>query len=597
MMTLAILSVLVAVPQAGSALEEHAPIVITGIDGFTAENGVTGGDGTVESPYLIEGWVIEGGSDICINISLNEDSAMVYVEISNVELETTSVAYTIDVYSMWLAANMRIADSTVIGGARLEGCPGVTITNCTMTGNMDISCCGIVGDGSREVLVNDTSVSEGSVLISASSNVTVRDTIIDGSLDILGSTNCTLRGNTISDDLSLTGWHDVDYYSTHSISEDNIVAGNPVHYLANIDGLQMTQEMTGGELIVANCSSVTASLLQFSDSTDVMMAFVDHATISGCAQSIRKPIEFIQSNNLTITSCSFTADDGDMDQLSFFHAQDVSIQFCTFENANDAVDADYIENLTFAGNAISNSKSGLRLERSSVISIYSNDIRVSLYDSIRIVDSSDIQVYHNTLNINQVSVEGSEDISWDMGYPIGGNHWYDQTCIDAFTGPDQDIIGSDGIGDSGFDTVMIQDRYPLVQSQMYLHPRAAFYINTSDDSSNISVDASSLWDYEDEPTDLMVRWDWDGDGEWDTEWSTDKTSSWTYAKNGNYTVRIEVLNSLGYSTIAERYFVVEGDENGAFAYILLAVAAIAAICIVAYAAIRYTKGRNDGESP
>ncbi|MCR4405163.1 MAG: right-handed parallel beta-helix repeat-containing protein [Candidatus Acetothermia bacterium] len=37
----------------------HMPIVITGDEGFTPENGVTGGSGTEEDPYIIQNWLID----------------------------------------------------------------------------------------------------------------------------------------------------------------------------------------------------------------------------------------------------------------------------------------------------------------------------------------------------------------------------------------------------------------------------------------------------------------------------------------------------------------------------------------------------------
>jgi hypothetical protein len=36
----------------------HAPIYINGDENFTEENGVTGGSGTINDPYIIEGWNI-----------------------------------------------------------------------------------------------------------------------------------------------------------------------------------------------------------------------------------------------------------------------------------------------------------------------------------------------------------------------------------------------------------------------------------------------------------------------------------------------------------------------------------------------------------
>jgi hypothetical protein len=42
---------------------DHVPIYIYGNDEFTAENGVTDGNGTVNNPYLIENWVFVGSED------------------------------------------------------------------------------------------------------------------------------------------------------------------------------------------------------------------------------------------------------------------------------------------------------------------------------------------------------------------------------------------------------------------------------------------------------------------------------------------------------------------------------------------------------
>jgi nitrous oxidase accessory protein NosD len=79
---------------------------------------------------------------------------------------------------------------------------------------------------------------------------------------------------------------------------------------------------------------------------------------------------------------------------------------------------------------------------------------ISQYDS----------VYHNNFinNVNQAYSELSSQV-WDNGYPSGGNYWNDYSGSDVFSGPYQNVTGSDGIGDtpeilnSG-----AADRYPLV---------------------------------------------------------------------------------------------------------------------------------------
>jgi nitrous oxidase accessory protein NosD len=65
---------------------------------------------------------------------------------------------------------------------------------------------------------------------------------------------------------------------------------------------------------------------------------------------------------------------------------------------------------------------------------------------------------------NTVQVEGASYNTWDAGYPSGGNYWSDYTGLDLYSGPYQNLTGSDGIGDSVYriDADNI-DRYPLMQ--------------------------------------------------------------------------------------------------------------------------------------
>jgi len=37
---------------------------------------------------------------------------------------------------------------------------------------------------------------------------------------------------------------------------------------------------------------------------------------------------------------------------------------------------------------------------------------------------------------------------WDNGYPSGGYYWSDYNGTDSYSGPYQDLTGSDGIGDT-----------------------------------------------------------------------------------------------------------------------------------------------------
>jgi parallel beta-helix repeat protein len=86
----------------------------------------------------------------------------------------------------------------------------------------------------------------------------------------------------------------------------------------------------------------------------------------------------------------------------------------------------------------------------------------------------DIRVFHNDFleNDKDASVTMTKtthpNVSWDNGYPSGGNYWSNFSSLDAFGGPDQDTAGSDGIMDEPYvvpgEGVVIPertDRYPL----------------------------------------------------------------------------------------------------------------------------------------
>ena len=60
---------------------------------------------------------------------------------------------------------------------------------------------------------------------------------------------------------------------------------------------------------------------------------------------------------------------------------------------------------------------------------------------------------------------------------------------------------------------------------------------------------------------LEVRWDWNNDGSWDTDFSAAKTSAHQYADEGLKTVKMEVKNSAGLKDICSKQILVEGTSG------------------------------------
>ena len=83
---------------------------------------------------------------------------------------------------------------------------------------------------------------------------------------------------------------------------------------------------------------------------------------------------------------------------------------------------------------------------------------------ISFYESSNNSIYHNNFwnNTSQVNTYNSTN-SWDDGYPSGGNYWSNYDGSDTYSGPNQDIPGSDGIGDAPYVVdANSQDRYPFI---------------------------------------------------------------------------------------------------------------------------------------
>lgn len=76
-------------------------------------------------------------------------------------------------------------------------------------------------------------------------------------------------------------------------------------------------------------------------------------------------------------------------------------------------------------------------------------------------------------------------------------------------------------------------------------PNASFSVDPLIGNTEIifKFDASECVDYEDDAEVLEVRWDWEDDGNWDTEYSTNKNALHQFTEQGEYNVRLEVKDS------------------------------------------------------
>lgn len=150
-------------------------------------------------------------------------------------------------------------------------------------------------------------------------------------------------------------------------------------------------------------------------------------------------------------------------------------------------------NSRICGNTIDSCGGGIDIGTSTDIDISDNTISLN-ERGIQMTGSDNILVYHNNIFFNTIQAYDDGTNFWDNGYPSGGNYWSDYAGEDLFSGPGQDIPGSDGIGDTPYTDIQggagNLDYYPLMEPWNLLKS-APFRINS--DAELISEATSRGW--------------------------------------------------------------------------------------------------------
>jgi uncharacterized protein (TIGR02145 family) len=95
-------------------------------------------------------------------------------------------------------------------------------------------------------------------------------------------------------------------------------------------------------------------------------------------------------------------------------------------------------------------------------------------------------------------------------------------------------------------------------------PTALFTVSPTSGttSTNFAFDASGSTDNETPTSQLQVRWDFDGNGSWDTNWDTDKTQNHQYSTEATYNAKLEVKDNEGLTDQYTRSITVSNGGGG-----------------------------------
>jgi parallel beta-helix repeat protein len=359
---------------------------------------------------------------------------------------------------------------------------------------------------------NITANNEYGILLSHASNSTLSGNVMGGNRYNFGVT-----GSALSDFLQ-------------SVDTSNLVDGKPVYYFVNQSDIVASAVAYPevGYLGFVNCVNVTVQGLNLTgNGQGLLLAFTNDSKITGNnVANNGNGIHLYDSFNNSISENHITANN--WAGLGLYYSSNSTV-YGNNITANDWVGIDlgsssnntvygnhvtannwagiYLEfssNNAVHGNYITANKEGFNLFDSFSNTVYGNNITANNWFGIDLIDSFSNEFYHNNFINNGVQVYSVDSANvWDDGYPSGGNYWSDYDGVDLFSGPYQNMTGSDGMGDTPhvLDVGHV-DHYPLMKHAHISEPDAAVTNVTSAKTiigqgygGNVTVTAQYLGDF------------------------------------------------------------------------------------------------------
>jgi len=435
---------LLSVSPSFAALEgltPRAPIYIYGNDNFIPANGVVGGSGMENDPYIIENWDISAGGAHGIWII----STTAYFIIRNCRVEDGGSNYG-GIY-LYGVMNGRIENNTCennLRGIYLYRSDNIKMRNNILSNNQynfgvegsdhshfvhDIDTSNLVNGKPIHYLVDNhnevisPSLNVGYLALVGCENVWVEDFALENNWQgilIAFTDNSRVENCVFTNNRNGIGFT----HSFYNIFENNIFTN---------DGVGIGFGSYSSNNIISNNT--------FYNGGGIHLGLSDNNIISSnICENNGDSIAVGWSNNNTISNniCSKNLYAG---IYTYGYSSNNIIENNTCENNNQGIELGDSDNNTLSNNTISNNNYGIYLHGSD------NNL-----------------IYHNNFinNTNQAHDDGTN--YWDNGYPWGGNYWSDYTGEDNYRGENQNKPGSDLIGDTPYDTPGDNnlDRYPLM---------------------------------------------------------------------------------------------------------------------------------------
>lgn len=340
--------------------------------------------------------------------------------------------------------------------------------------------------------VKGFTIRDGSLGISLywTSNSYIADNIIcnnKNGISLFASSNNTLRYNTI---VNNTDNFDVEEpivsnplnFFIQDIDTSNTVDGKPIYYWVNQQNRSIPTD--AGYVAIVNSTEITAKDLDLRNNGEgLLLAFTTNSTIENTNMSNNQRGLYLEFSS-NVTACNnmmsnnrvgvrMWESNGNIlsnnriSGTSYYDANNtlrynddgitLGFNYGACDN-NTIIDNEMIScgaaiyessagNNEFGGNIIANNGLGIWFDQSNNNMVVHNDFI-----------ANGRQAFDYCVNI------------WDNGYPSGGNYWSDYNGTDVYSGPYQNVTGSDGIGDTPYVVGATSvDHYPLIKPYGDLH--------------------------------------------------------------------------------------------------------------------------------
>ncbi|RLF83689.1 hypothetical protein DRN44_00195 [Thermococci archaeon] len=380
----------------------HEPIIIIGDDNFTSENGVIGGSGTKEDPYIIENWVIKANETAPYDmgtVGIFIANTTKYFVIRNVTVFGGDWGILLDNVSNFVIEDSKFYDINwyaIVAGGVIQGSLAF---NGTIRNNEAWNIGSFVyAEGSNFLVesnyAHDLEAKSGSGVIGieiVSNDSLIRDNIIeningrqksyaDGILVILSAENVTIQNNTIHNIYNITYGEGITLYTTNANSTlDKIqIIGNYINNISD-NGIDIDGHNGGiiNHVIVAN------------------------NTVNNCYW--RSVLVYYTHGNITIANN--TLSDNEHHGIGIEHSSNITVMDNEiYGSKNRGI---YILNSTaihIVGNNIHDNPEGIRIEEGSGDAYLESNWLHSNNHAILIFDSPNATMKSNTLENNSYNL-------------------------------------------------------------------------------------------------------------------------------------------------------------------------------------------------